>query len=132
MTDNGIASRFEKSPMVKWYVWWGVALACLVGFYVAFADGIANVVSHWSQEEYSHGYIIPVISLLIAWHKRDKLARLATNGGWAGLAVIAFGLTLRALGELGSLYVVIHAGIFVTLTGIVLAAVGWRGLLDHF
>jgi exosortase D (VPLPA-CTERM-specific) len=113
---------------VNWYLWWGVALASLVGFYVAFADGIANVVSHWSQEEYSHGYIIPVVSLLIAWHKRDKLAQLAANGSWAGLAVIAFGLGLRVLGDLGSLYVVIHAGIFVTLTGILLAAVGWRGL----
>ncbi len=114
--------------MVNWYLWWGVALASLVGFYVAFADGIANVVSHWSQEEYSHGYIIPLVSLLIAWHKRDELARFAENGSWAGLAVIAFGLVLRTLGDLGSLYVIIHAGIFVTLTGIVLAAVGWRGL----
>ena len=128
MIDNGIASRSEESPMVNWYLWWGVALASLVGFYVAFADGIANVVGHWSQEEYSHGYIIPVVSLLIAWHKRDKLAQLAVNGSWVGLAVIAFGLVLRMLGDLGSLYVVIHAGIFVTLTGIVLAAVGWRGL----
>jgi len=128
MIENGIESRSEKSRMVNWYLWWGVALAGLVGFYAAFADGIANVVSHWSQEEYSHGYIIPFVSLLIAWHKRDKLAQLATNGSWAGLAVIAFGLVLRVLGDLGSLYVVIHAGIFITLTGIVLAAVGWRGI----
>lgn len=114
--------------MVNWYLWWGVALAGLVGFYVAFANGIANVVSHWSQEEYSHGYIIPVVSLLIVWRKRDKLVQLATSGSWAGLAVIAIGLVARVLGDLGSLYVVIHAGIFITLTGIVLAAVGWRGL----
>lgn len=128
MTEKCVDFHQTQPPIVNWYLWWAVAIAALVGFYFGFGDGIANFVSHWSREEYSHGYIIPLISLLIAWQKRHKLAMLAPLGSWAGVAIIAAGLALRVLGDLGSLYVVVHAGFFVTLLGIVVTLVGWRGL----
>lgn len=128
MSSKDVASQSSQSPLVNWYLWWGVAAAGLAGFFFAFGDGLANVVSQWSQEEYSHGYIIPAISLLIIWQKREELAALGQNGSWAGLGIIGIGLLLRILGDLGSLYVVIHAGIFVAFIGLVVSAVGWRGL----
>lgn len=105
-----------------------LAVAGLVGYAAAFGDGIVNVIGHWRQEEYSHGYLIPVLSLLLAWQKRRELIENYRGGSWAGLATILLGLVLLAAGDLGSLYIVIHAGIYVSLIGMVLAATGLRGL----
>ena len=111
-----------------WYLWWGVALTLSIGFMLIFSDGITNVASHWQQEEYSHGYIIPVLSLLLAWRQRKVLAKLPLKGSWFGLAAVLLGLAFFVLGELGGLYVIIHLSFLITLTGLVLSAVGWRGL----
>jgi hypothetical protein len=35
--------------------------ACLL--FVIYSDGLAYMVRSWESEEYSHGYLIPVISL---------------------------------------------------------------------
>ena len=41
---------------------------------VAYWGGLAELVSRWtSQEEYSHGFLIPFISLWLLWLRRDAL-----------------------------------------------------------
>ena len=38
-------------------------------------DGLAEAVLRWElQEEYSHGYLIPLVSLFILWEKRFQIA----------------------------------------------------------
>jgi hypothetical protein len=61
-----------------------LALAFLVllgaiGF--IFAEALVELERLWSRrEEYSHGYLIPLISLLLVWQKRDELAKLDFRG----------------------------------------------------
>lgn len=109
---------------------WGLfgVVAALTGF--IFWDGMAELVRLWQkQEEYSHGYLIPVISAYLIWQKRCQLARIGFPGAWTGTAVVLLGLMAFVLGDLATVYVVIHYALILVLAGIALSLFGWRGFV---
>ena len=107
-----------------------VAVAVLVGALgFTFADALVELERLWSRrEEYSHGYLIPVISLFLVWQKRDELARLEFQGSWLGWGVLLFGLAMYVMGALGTLYVIEHYAFVVTVFGLVWAVAGTRAM----
>ncbi len=94
-----------------------------------FRDGLVFMVANWGRDEYSHGYLIPVLALLMAWQSWPEIARRRdASGAWAGAAVVVLGLAVYLMGELGTLYVLIQYAFLITLTGVVIAVLGWRAL----
>jgi len=95
-----------------------------IGF--TFYDGIEAIIRQWyASEEYSHGYLIPLISGFLVWQKRDQLARLQFSGSWIGWLVCLAGIGLYFLGELSTLYIIIQYALIITLASVVLAFTGW-------
>ncbi len=101
-------------------------LAVLLVF--AFQDGLSQMVGQWGSEEYSHGYLIPVISLFLIWRNRHRLAETSPKGAWVGALVVVVGLVVFLMGELGTIYTVIQYAFLMTIFGIALACVGWSGM----
>ncbi|MDE2350240.1 MAG: VPLPA-CTERM-specific exosortase XrtD [Gammaproteobacteria bacterium] len=102
-------------------------LVVLVGLLslVPFRDGIAQMWGWWiDSEEYSHGLLIPPIVAFLIWQQRERLQRLEFSGSWWGVAVVALGGMMLALGQLGTVFVLVQYGLFVTLLGLALALVG--------
>ena len=62
-------------------LWWAVVLALIVLTVVRlFGWGVSGVVDAWGEPEYSHGWLIPVITLFCLWQRRQQIlspARLA-------------------------------------------------------
>ena len=94
-----------------------------------FYDGLVYMASIWEkQEEYSHGYLIPFISLFFIWQKKNELGRLPFAGSWAGVLILLLGVVFFFLGELSTLYIIVQYSFLVSLFGLVLAWLGWQGL----
>src|SRR5262245_24608455 len=104
---------------------WLVLVTALV---VAFHDGLAEMTKDWSREEYSHGYLIPVIAVFMVWRLRAPLAEQTWRGTWAGVAIVVLAMVLLVLGELSTLYNIIQYAFLLTLAGLVLAFAGWSVL----
>lgn len=118
---------FSTGPFPPWSRW--VLAAVAVGALVLlFGPGLQNMAKEWNSGEYSHGYLIPLVSAWMVLRKQDELFRQELQGSWWGLAVIAFGLAAAFIGELGTLYTVIQYAFLITLVGFVLLMLGWRGL----
>jgi exosortase D (VPLPA-CTERM-specific) len=83
---------------------------------------------NWQREEYSYGFLIPIISLWLAWQRRASLASGAFEGSWWGVAVVAFGLGLLFLDAAASIVSVNAYALVIVIAGCIVAAVGWRGL----
>lgn len=113
---------WKESPLV----WGGLALALGLSILV-FYEGLAFMVKWWEREEYSHGYLIPFITLFLIWQQKDRLERIPFEGSWAGVAVVAFGLFVFLAGELATLYTVVQYGFLIVLLGMAWALLGWRG-----
>ena len=94
-----------------------------------FYDGLRVMVNAWSnQEEYGHGFLIPVISAFLVWQKKDKLALCECGGAWSGLLVLVAGILFYLVGELSSLYIIVQYAFLVVLYGVVITLIGWRGV----
>ncbi len=92
-----------------------------------FADGLIRLEVIWAnQEEYSYGYVVPLISLFLVWQNGDRLERLGATGSWSGLLLVLFGMCLYALGEWGAIYSLVQYAFVVVLEGLALAWLGPR------
>ena len=101
-------------------------LALLLGF--AFSDGLIYMEKTWQREEYSHGYLIPVISFWFVWQNREQLNKLTELGSWVGVIVVMAGLGLGLMGELATLFVISQYAFLITLFGLCFSYIGWKGV----
>lgn len=92
-------------------------------------DGLALMVSWWERDEYSHGYMIPLVALYLLWQKRYLLAEQAESGSYLGVLVLLGALMAWLLGELSAIYTIIQYAFFMGLFGLALLWVGVRGTL---
>ena len=101
-------------------------VALLIG--VVFRDGLINMATYWGREEYSHGYLIPVISFWFVWSNKDRLSQYCGTGSWVGIGLLVIGLFIGLMGELASLYVVTQYAFLIVVYGLCLSLVGWKGM----
>ena len=115
--------------MSRW-VWLGVVPpVLLIG--VIYHQSLAYMVHIWSADEtYSHGFFVPIISLYLVWARRHRLRDLNLGGSWWGVPVVLAGIGLYFLGELATLYVVLLLSMWVVIVGLLLSAVGPRGVWE--
>ncbi|WDT75628.1 MAG: VPLPA-CTERM-specific exosortase XrtD [Candidatus Manganitrophus sp.] len=108
--------------------WWGAALpAVLLG--IIYSNGIAYMVHKWyADENYGHGFFVPLISLYLIWQQRHRLREKRLQGSWWGVSVLLIGVGLYFVGELATIYVVVHLSLWVVLIGLTLAAIGGEGM----
>lgn len=108
--------------------WWGAALpAVLLG--IIYSNGIAYMVHKWyADENYGHGFFVPLISLYLIWQQQHRLQEKRLQGSWWGVPVLLIGVGLYFIGELATIYVVVHLSLWVVLIGLTLAAIGGEGM----
>jgi exosortase D (VPLPA-CTERM-specific) len=99
-------------------------IVLLVGFAFAFLacfGGLSDLVVRWhKQEEYSHGYFIPLISLWLLWSRRQALVESRGQPSAWGLLAIAAGGVMLVIGELSAIMILVQLAFLVFLTGLVL------------
>lgn len=116
------SEAFRVTP--KQWALFGLAFLIL---YLLFREGIDIMVRMWAErEEYSHGFLIPVISAFLIYQRSDRLRNLRFEGSWLGVAVIALGLLVFFVGEFSTLFTIIQYGFLITLFGLFLAVLGMR------
>jgi len=97
-------------------------LVCLAGF----SSALLELVHRWnSQEEYSHGFLIPVVTAWLMWARRDALRASVGRPSFAGLALILLAVGMHIIGELSAIWILSQVGFVLALMGIVLAIGGY-------
>lgn len=101
-------------------------LAALAAIGIAiYYESLDHMVGWWSsREEYSHGFLIPVISLYLIWQRSDRLREEGMPGSWLGVGVSVVALFLFLLGELSTIYTVIQYGFVLFVIGVAWAFAG--------
>jgi len=111
-------------------------LLALVGAliaFVGFAGALSDLVTRWSQqEEYSHGFLIPVVSIWLLWRKREALRVNIGRPSWLGPIVILFAALLHVVGELSAIFILSQLAFVFVLAGLALAAGGYSLLRVAF
>ena len=108
----------------------GWFLAILLPLLIAVYAGILpSLVVDWGEDpNYSHGFLVPLISGWFVWQRRLELKAAAIRPANAGLAVIFGSLALLVVGTAGTEYFTMRSSLVFLLAGIVLYLFGWAVL----
>src|SRR5262245_25324052 len=108
----------------------GLLTACIVIALLGYiySDSLSILIGSWlGSEDYSYGIFVPIISLLLIWQARHRIATAGLGTSWWGLAVVSTGLLLYVMGEFATLYIVQHLSLWIVIVGLVIAFVGVPG-----
>lgn len=121
---NGTAKIIDASLIIL--------VLALFGY--VFANTLrAIAITCWSDEDYSHGLILPLVSLYVLWLRKDEIRAafqgdgLTRKGNYVfGLPSLVLGLVLVSLGEVTSILFVSWFALFPVAIGILLLIFGWN------
>ena len=98
-----------------------VALAFVVILGVLYWGIARDLVSQWwNDDNYSHGFLVPVFSGFLVWQRRAQLAAVVPNGSWLGFPVLLAGVGMLILGEIGAENFLGRSSLIVILAGLIL------------
>ena len=80
----------------------------------------------WTKNEYSHGFLIPLISGFIVWRKRDALRSAPVMPDATGVLLLIMGIALLIIGYVSFEPFMRRISILVTLSGLVYFLLGSR------
>jgi len=105
---------------------WVLAAVVVAGCIPIFYRSIPWLIAKWQSPEYSHGMLIPLVSLFFVWRNRSELRSLPLQGAWTGVVLLAFALVVALAGTVGTIYLLVHIALVVSLAGFILAFFGWK------
>jgi len=115
-----------SDPVSRQQLWKPIVLVAAIGF--VYASVLAKL-GHfwWTDENYSHGLLIPFIIGYILWMERDNLAQVPKRPSlwWGGAAVVA-GLFALWAGTAGAELFVQRMSLVLMLAGMVIYFWGFR------
>lgn len=101
-------------------------LLLLVPFLVAaYYRVVPDMVQQWLQDEnYSHGFLVPLIAGYFLYLRREELGRAPVTPWNPGILLLLLGLAQLILGWLGTEYFTMRSSLIVVLAGLVLFLFG--------
>lgn len=91
-----------------------------IALVLVYAPALYELVAAWAQDDnYSHGFLVPVVSAWLLWQKRESLKAAVQTVDRAGLILIIIGCLLFVVGNGGAEYFTVRASFVITLFGIV-------------
>lgn len=91
---------------------------------------VPKMVMDWaSDDNYSHGFLVPFIAGYLAYMRKDELLAVEIRPSNAGLAVIFFGLLMLLFGWIATEYFTMRSSMVVLIAGSVLYLMGWQVFL---
>ena len=104
-----------------------LALAMLFIAVFAYREALLELVRRWTtQEEYSHGFLIPLITAWLLWSRRKVLYASIGRPAWTGVALVALALAMHFIGQLSAIFLLSQLAFILTLFGIALAFGGFN------
>ena len=121
MTDTALSRK--GGGVVQWAI-----LELLLIF--AYFPTIVWMIDRWIAPDsyYGHGFLIPVISLVLVWRKRKELASIETAPSPLGLPLLTAGLLIHLVSAMVKVYFTSAFSIVLTVSGLVLALWGKKML----
>jgi len=124
------ALSLPKTVQVR--AWLLGAVAVLLAA-LAFRGPLAELVRRWTvQEEYSHGFLIPVVAAWLIWTRRHVVCASFGPPSWAGSLLILLAMSMHVVGLLSAIFIFSQLAFIVALLGIVLAVGGFSLLRAAF
>ncbi|MBN1910413.1 MAG: exosortase/archaeosortase family protein [Pirellulales bacterium] len=120
---EGAAGRSPTDPQVVLLV--GVMLGAV--FIVAYWRTLGILVGAWNaHEDYLHGYLVPFLSALMLWVRRDEFPGWGNGFAWPGLLLILLAVAMRIAGAKVNIDAIQGWSIIPWVAGVFWLIGGWK------
>lgn len=127
MTDTTPNTPFQHSAD---NVTLSMLLVSIVALGVIFAKSLVEMEYRWSSlEQYSHGYMIPAVAIFLVWVNMRAVKAMSWQPSWWSSGLMLMALIGWCLGELSSLFIIVHYSFIVAIVALTMSLIGWRGVL---
>ena len=105
---------------------WINSLILSATFIFCFAEIFTTLISKWyNNAVYSHGFLIPFISLYFIWMGRERLKQVRYSPNYPiGLTILSIGLLMNLTGHAGGVQLVQELSLIITIIGMVILILG--------
>ncbi|MQQ09570.1 VPLPA-CTERM-specific exosortase XrtD [Epibacterium sp. SM1979] len=112
-------------------LWWLTLVVC--GAVPVFWIGLVSLAKAWMTPEYSHGPLIPVISLYLFLRELRGAPPLPDQikDRWPGVVVMGFALVIAIFGNLTRIPDIVTYALIIWCGGLVLTVFGWKRGIRH-
>lgn len=91
----------------------------------AYEEGINEIIRRWNTEdEYSHGPLLLILSLFFTYQKHHDISTTKIQSPNLGFLLVAFASVIYLVGEISSLFILIHYAFLLTIYGIFVSIYG--------
>jgi exosortase len=105
---------------------WGLAL---VGMLLAYAGTVRILIDVWRHNpNYSHGFLIPPVTIWLLWRDRTALRAAGGRGSWLGIALLFLAAFVQLVGLRGDVATLQGLSLILALAGVILQLQGIRFL----
>jgi exosortase A len=94
--EAAILYKISSLPYFLWVVF-------VTAFVAAFLPVMSGLISTWTTDDNSHGFLVVPIALYIIWGKRKEIAASVNEGSRIGLAVAAISLVIYIFSKAGEI-----------------------------
>src|SRR4029077_5564843 len=96
---------------------------------VCYASTLRGIFKQWwTDEDMSHGFLVPLVILWVIWRERDRWRALPAEPSWWGFALLAAAACLQFAGALGVGLLVAAVSFVLSTAGVVLGLGGVKWL----
>ena len=97
--------------------WPIAAIIAVAGLAYLYSPSFAPLLHYWDRPEYGHGYIIPFVALLLAWHDLSDRRPVASSH-WRGLILLLVGFCALVISQLSTFNALAVYGLILGLVGL--------------
>lgn len=123
-TEPSIARR--ESAQFSYGLFWQLGIVGVLTLWL-YGPTLAHLVGQWWQDpNFSHGFFVPLFSAFVVWQERARLSRIPLSPSWSGVPILALGMCVLIIGQMGAELFLSRSSLLLTLAGLIVLFFGWR------
>lgn len=100
-------------------------LVLLMGW--LYSSILARLVAQWWHDpNFSHGFFVPLFSLLVIWQTRSRLVSVPLRPSWVGLPLMIVALSVLVVGVLGAELFLSRVSLLLVIAALIVFFLGWQ------
>ena len=126
MTSESSGSRlpilFRSSRILAY----AALLSAIISAAFLYRNAIGSLFLAWQRPEYSHGYFIPFLALLIGLKRHVSGFGEGSEVSWAGLGTMLVAIFFGIFGNLAGINDIAAYGLILCVAGLLIVTTGWK------